>query len=211
MENKELEQAAKDFCESIQIGDEFTVPCTEMGVGAKLSGKELLAKFAQYLLDTGEMVEAKEFDDLHVFYEKYRSLALDKSNTPQSGEVKTMLDCLNEVSQNNGHGYVNWPHACREADVLHLNDIPQKAGKMYANQFKTPAYDLLLASYNTLKAEDNKKALEINRLMSGQKVVSDKELDKKASEITEDMFNPNISKEAVLKMGVWVRDQLNKQ
>lgn len=49
---------------------------------------------------------------------------------------KTMLDFLNEVSIE--EGYTGWYHvySSNDPDYIDLNDIPQKAGKRYSDQFK---------------------------------------------------------------------------
>lgn len=87
-----------------------------------------------------------------------------------------------------------------------ISSVYTSAAEMYANQFKHPAYDLLLASYNTLKAEDNKKAMEINRLMSGR-TLTDEEIEVKA-EYYATKYSPI---QAAVLAGKWVRHQLNKK
>jgi len=91
----------------------------------------------------------------------------------------------------------------------------KQAAEMYADQHKHPGYDLLLASYNELKAENNKQALEINRLMSGQKVISDEEIikgmTKEFHKIGYDLWLLETFHEWSINTIKWYRDQLNKQ
>lgn len=90
---------------------------------------------------------------------------------------------------------------------------PDVHKKMQLKQRKTK-YDLLLASYNTLKAEDNKKAMEINRLMSSVEIpddVIDKMYREDCKAVHGDLQFSAGYKMAVLRITKWLRDQLNKQ
>ena len=213
MNDEQLQIAAKEFCKL----EDWLVDQDDI---------EMLAKFAQSLIDKGKMVEASDLvvekaygtgmDSL--FRNRISELEKEvqhlRDNAFQSGDVKS-LDLDNdvlvyfgfeEVGRSYFHPkmsglylskpYVEAKHYLVKSNgqdkltsVSSVNDLiilykcitgenhPQlKATATQVKEIsdtKKPAYDLLLASYNDLKAENNKQALEINRLMSGQKVISD--------------------------------------
>lgn len=55
-------------------------------------------------------------------------------NEKEMENNKTMLECLDDVSRSKD--YRNWMAAIEDANAYDLNDIPQEAGKLYADQFK---------------------------------------------------------------------------
>jgi len=222
MNKQELQIAAKEFCDAKNYNT-FLVG--------------FLKQFAQHLLDTGNMVENSkkcsgcqcytalsnfETEDkcilcdvhrdenerlLRIYPHRIKELekevqhlrdnAFQPSNTPQSGEVKSAEEILSALDVTED------PYG---EDCYHKEEV-MCAMKRFSDQFKHPAYDLLLASYNDLKAEDNKKALEINRLMSSQNAISDEEIEVKA-EYYATKYSPI---QAAVLVGKLVRDQFKKQ
>nr|GEZ64756.1 hypothetical protein [Tanacetum cinerariifolium] len=236
MENKELEQAAKEFLAKSSPNYEYQGKNWEYVKNYTFTD---VLGFTQSLLDTGKLMTDKDhtrYLDEHkaeintsalccavadveqaydlkisileadnaqmqelISLQRKRIEQLEGSNTPQSGEVKSKIECLYDVKFHGNH-----------------SERLFEAMEMFANQFKTPAYDLLLASYNNLKEQNNKLAMENNRLMSGQKVVTDQDIVDKAFELEKEWSESGEMLKSTLrlqfcKIGQWVRDQLNKQ
>jgi len=178
MSKEQLEQAAKEFCEA-----------EGMGKYAYLKSMDgFMVKFAQSLIGSGKMVEASDLvvekaygtgmdslfrnriSELEKEVQKLRDNAFQPSNTPQSGEVKSLDKCTEQASLDTfGHSYFQCLAMLDEDD---LQTLIINIAEMYANQFKHPAYDLLLTSYNELKAE-NTNWISVNDSMPnvGDKVI----------------------------------------
>jgi len=117
MNNEQLQIAAKEFCDSIDIRELYRL------TDSREKPYELLVVFAQSLIDKGEMVDKHVYDKAVSALEitinsrttqKKRADELqkqiDQSNTPQSGEVKSLQKCKDDVAKL--HGQNDWDYLC---------------------------------------------------------------------------------------------------
>lgn len=162
---EELKQLAKEFCEA-------------EGMNTHTLNTEDMARFSQSLIDKGVLMETpfdhqllkasykvlqKQYDEL------FKLLAILQSkdiNVPQLGEVKTLQECKDEISNKIFRG--KWSSVFTSLQVTIIDEIAE----MYANQFKTTATPVKeisdseiekLVEYHTTDMELYNTSSEINR------------------------------------------------